>query len=110
MTPEEAKRIIEIEKECVMRESIGQCDRDCICCDLCLNEHDIVKAYDMAIYLLENKTDNTHCQCGGELKSAFYDALGNDDIYTKPYPYEFEKNDYRKCLKYCTKCGLLYIK
>ena len=56
MTNEEAKRIIEIEKSCVMRNEGRQCDRDCGKCDLVLDTFSIIEAYNFVLKTIEFKT------------------------------------------------------
>ena len=48
MTENEAIKVIETEKQCVLRNNENRCDRDCICCDLVMAENDIILGYDMA--------------------------------------------------------------
>lgn len=49
MTENEAIKVIETEKQCVLRNNENGCDRDCICCDLVMAENDIICGYDTAI-------------------------------------------------------------
>lgn len=64
--------------------------------------------YDIAVknYIQNEKykNKNTCHVCGGELKSAFY-TVGS--YWTCDIEVEHEE---RKGLKYCTKCGLAYVK
>lgn len=53
MTEKEAIKVIETEKQCVLRNSENGCDRDCICCDLVMAENDIICGYDTTIKALE---------------------------------------------------------
>lgn len=49
-TNEDAIRVIQNERNCVIRAST--CNRDCSNCDLVLDENDILSAYDAAIEAL----------------------------------------------------------
>lgn len=53
MTEKKAIKVIETEKQCVLRNGENGCDRDCICCDLIMAENDIICGYDTAIKALE---------------------------------------------------------
>lgn len=53
MTENEVIKVIETEKQCVLRNNENGCDRDCICCDLVMAENDIICGYDTAIKALE---------------------------------------------------------
>lgn len=53
MTENEAIKVIETEKQCVLRNNENGCDRDCICCDLVMAENDIICGYDTAIKAIE---------------------------------------------------------
>ena len=37
------------EKECVSRQTVNPCNRDCANCDLVLDANEILEAYDFAI-------------------------------------------------------------
>lgn len=58
-------KVIETERKCVIRNTIGGCDRDCAKCDLLLPTNDIIHAYDNVITMIQNlrmmagKTDGT---------------------------------------------------
>ena len=47
-------KVIETERKCVIRNAIGNCDRDCAKCDLLLPTNDIVEAYDRVITMIQN--------------------------------------------------------
>lgn len=49
----DALRLMRIEKECVMRNSTGICDRNCAVCDLVQKDTDLIEAYQMAIFALD---------------------------------------------------------
>lgn len=49
----DALRLMNIEKECVIRNSIEICDRDCAKCDLVQEDTDLIEAFQMAIFALK---------------------------------------------------------
>lgn len=52
-------RILEIEKQCVLRQDTPECNRDecgCQCCDLIQNADEVISAYDTAINMLKQIT------------------------------------------------------
>ncbi len=53
MTENEAIDVIKQEKQCVLRNGENGCDRDCICCDLIMEDNDIICGYDTAIKALK---------------------------------------------------------
>ena len=57
MTPQEALKVLENEKECIQRQVNGNCDnkRDCVNCDLRLEDKEIILAYNTAISALEKQ-------------------------------------------------------
>lgn len=63
--------------------------------------------YDIAVknYIQNEKykNKNTCHVCGGELKSAFY-------VVESYWSSDIEADKDRKELKYCSKCGLVYVK
>ena len=84
MTPQEALKVLENEKECIQRQVNGNCDnkRDCANCDLRLEDKEIILAYNTAISALEKqipkkvelykhngdfKWSNYPCPCCGEM-------------------------------------------
>ena len=46
--------VMKTEKQCVIRNTIGNCDRDCAKCDLLLPTNDIIEAYDRVIMMIQN--------------------------------------------------------
>ena len=48
MTIEQAKELMEIERECVKRNEAG-CDRDCAKCALAQQTNELIAAYDRVI-------------------------------------------------------------
>ena len=55
MKPSEALKIMQIEKECVLRQDTNKCNRDtcgCQCCDLIQDADKVVTAYELAILAL----------------------------------------------------------
>lgn len=46
-------RIMEIEKQCVLRQDTPQCTRECSFCDLVQNADEVISAYDTAINILK---------------------------------------------------------
>ena len=54
-------RILEIEKQCVLRQDTPECNRDecgCQCCDLVQNADEVISAYDTAINMLKQVVGN----------------------------------------------------
>ena len=49
----EALKLMKIEKECVIRNSIEICNRDCGTCDLAQKDTDLIEAFQMAIFALK---------------------------------------------------------
>ena len=49
----EALKLMQIEKECVIRNSVHICDRQCECCDLVQKDTDLIDAFQMAIFALK---------------------------------------------------------
>ena len=50
---ENAIAVLENEKQCVLRQiQIGGCDRNCVACDLVMNDSEILEGYDTAIAAL----------------------------------------------------------
>lgn len=49
MNSKRAKEIMLTEKECVSRQVVNPCNRDCANCDLVLDADEILEAYDFAI-------------------------------------------------------------
>ena len=47
-----ARKIMERERECVLRQDTPDCDRDCRKCCLVLPTEDVIKAYDTVINLI----------------------------------------------------------
>lgn len=46
MTADEAIKVMQVERECVMRNDSHQCNRDCAVCDLVLPTEYVLDAYD----------------------------------------------------------------
>lgn len=46
-------RILEIEKQCVLRQDTPECTRECSFCDLVQNADEVISAYDTAINILK---------------------------------------------------------
>lgn len=55
---EEIINILKTRKQCVLRETYNECNRDCENCDLALPSNDILKAYDIAIDALMKQSVN----------------------------------------------------
>ncbi len=53
MKTEEIIAVLKNEQECVAKAACGFCDRDCMGCELVMEDSDIIGAYDAAIALLE---------------------------------------------------------
>ena len=49
----EALELMKIEKECVIRNSVEICNRDCGKCDLAQKDTDLIEAFQMAIFALK---------------------------------------------------------
>lgn len=49
-------KMLEIEKQCVLRQDTPQCTRECSFCDLVQNADEVISAYDTAINLLKQIT------------------------------------------------------
>lgn len=49
----EALELMKIEKECVIRNSVEICNRDCGKCDLAQEDTDLIEAFQMAIFALK---------------------------------------------------------
>ena len=50
--------VMEIERECVHRNSEGRCDRNCNDCDLVLPDDIVLNAYDKVIKMLKQEEDD----------------------------------------------------
>ena len=102
MTPQEALKVLENEKECIQRQVNGNCDnkRDCANCDLRLEDKEIILAYNTAIFALEKQipkkcTDGFH-------KEKFIDGRCPNCSFRQ------SKGDIqwkRQFNKYCRNCG-----
>lgn len=46
-------KMLEIEKQCVLRQDTPQCTRECSFCDLVQNADEVISAYDTAINILK---------------------------------------------------------
>lgn len=46
--------VMRTERRCVIRNSIGGCDRDCAKCDLLLPTNDVIAGYDKVIMMIKN--------------------------------------------------------
>jgi len=57
MTDERAINVLLNEKTCVLRQSVGDCDRECEKCDLVLDDEEIIEAYNHAILAIQKKDD-----------------------------------------------------
>ena len=49
---EKTIKVLEQEKECVLRQDTPKCNRDCKNCDLLLPTEDVIAAYETAIEIL----------------------------------------------------------
>lgn len=49
----EALELMKIEKECVIRNSVEICNRDCGKCNLAQEDTDLIEAFQMAIFALK---------------------------------------------------------
>ena len=49
----DALRLMRVEKECVIRNSVEICDHNCSTCDLVQKDTDLIEAYQMAIFALK---------------------------------------------------------
>lgn len=49
----DALRLMQIEKECIIRNSVEICNRDCGKCDLAQEDTDLIEAFQMAIFALK---------------------------------------------------------
>lgn len=58
MSIEEIIKVLEQERACVARQGEDGCDRDCVRCDLVMDDKVILGAYDTAISLLRTHQDN----------------------------------------------------
>lgn len=47
-------QVMQNEKECVIRNSKQQCNRECNKCDLVLEDKEIIEAYTYAIHIIES--------------------------------------------------------
>lgn len=52
---ENAVKILEYERECVLRQDTPECDRNCKECDLVQDTEAVISAYDTALLLLKKK-------------------------------------------------------
>lgn len=119
MTENEVIKVIETEKQCVLRNNENGCDRDCICCDLVMAENDIICGYDTAIKALKEIQQYQAIGTVEECRKAMerqksqppniwgdgYDKEGNIiyDMYDCPgcgQSYEIDDK-----YKYCPECG-----
>lgn len=102
MKNEDIIRILKNEQECATRAFRGGCDRDCENCELVMEDSDIIGAYDAAIAILKEQTDEwtpstvdpeksgeylvTTLNNGGEVTTAYFkqygDATGQWNIKT----------------------------
>ena len=58
MRTERAIEILENEMECVKRNDMGVCNRDCAQCDLLLDSAEILNAYQMIIDDIKNTIED----------------------------------------------------
>ena len=49
--------LLEIEKQCVLRNTLRECDRDCANCDLVQRDSDLLKMYTAVIDLLKERQE-----------------------------------------------------
>ncbi len=49
MTDERILELLKIERECVLRNKNGECDRNCVNCDLVQEDEDLLEMYDEVI-------------------------------------------------------------
>lgn len=54
MTIKRIISLLEIEKECVLRNAEHRCNRDCDNCDLCQIDTDLLEMYTEAIWYMRN--------------------------------------------------------
>ena len=50
-------KLMAVEKECVIRNSVGICERACDSCDLLQDADELIEAYEMAEYALQRLTE-----------------------------------------------------
>lgn len=55
MTVERAIELLEIERNCVYRNSQGNCNRDCYSCDLVQDDGELLEMYAKVIALLKSR-------------------------------------------------------
>ncbi len=107
MTENEAIKVIETEKQCVLRNSENGCDRDCICCDLIMPENDIICGYDTAIKSLEEIQQYREIGTVEEYREArekqTWNIITEDvDSYPECFKYVLVEDEYGdKNIAYC---------
>lgn len=47
-------QVMKTVRQCVVRNEIGSCDRNCRKCDLLLPTNDVIQAYDRVINMIKN--------------------------------------------------------
>ena len=102
MTNEEVLKVLENEKECVQRQVNGNCDnkRDCVNCDLRLEDKEIILAYGIAISALEKQIPKKPYKVKEHKQNDYY------CVVCKRYLGDEMELKYA-CLqpKYCENCG-----
>lgn len=97
MTVERMIELLEIEKECVLRNASGECNRYCAGCDLLQDDTELHEMYTEAIALLkaQEPVKPTRYQEGRWFKTWRCGACGGTLVF---------RNGEDKP-KYCTDCG-----
>lgn len=99
MTVEQMVELLEIEKECVLRNASGECNRYCAGCDLLQDDTELHEMYTEAIELLKAQEpvepvmdiDTWKCwNCGHTLEHQ--ELLGDNVLFHEQY-------------NYCPECG-----
>lgn len=99
MTVERMVELLEIEKECVLRNASGECNRYCAGCDLLQDDTELHEMYTEALALLKAQEpvepvldiDTWKCgNCGHTLEHQ--ELLGDNVLFHEQY-------------NYCPECG-----
>lgn len=113
MNKENAIKLLNIEKECILRQGkTGECCRDeygCGACDLVQSTDDLLKAYDAAINALEH-AEYLERRLKHLLQSDFIRSFDEVNVHTKEYKRDIKEAD-AKILYLCdgNKCKNGYI-
>ena len=94
MTIQRIIELLEIEHECILRNSHGECDRNCADCDLVQDDGDLHEMYTDVIALAKEREP---IPCGEKIKAG--------DVMLDFYECGHYKNAIRKPWKYCPFCG-----